>query len=81
MKSHPGAISGDADTWVWSQEGRHRVFDNPCLLADRKAKKLKSLLEGQRSAHVRSHAGGRQGKECISFIDTLVFLSAENVVN
>ncbi len=77
IKSHPGEISGDAGTWVWSHEGRRRVFDNPRLLADRKAKKLKSLLESQRSAQV----GSRQGKERIPFIDTLVFLSAENVVN
>jgi len=73
IKSHPGEISGDAGTWVWSHEGRSRVFDNPRLLADRKAKKLKSLLESQRSA--------LKGKERIPFIDTLVFLSAENVVN
>jgi hypothetical protein len=32
--------------------GHCRVFDNPRLLAERKAKKLKSLLESQRSAHV-----------------------------
>ena len=52
IKSHPGEISGDAGTWVWSHEGRRRVFDNPRLLADRKAKKLKSLLESQRSAWI-----------------------------
>ncbi|NEX20430.1 BREX system serine/threonine kinase PglW [Thiorhodococcus mannitoliphagus] len=73
IKSRPGEISGDAGSWVWSHEGRRRVFDNPRLLADRKAKKLKSLLESQRSA--------LKGKERIPFIDTLVLLSAENVVN
>ena len=60
-----------------SQEGRRRAFDAPRLLADRQAKKLKSLLESQRSAHV----GGRQGTEPIPFIATRVFRSAENVVN
>jgi hypothetical protein len=73
IKSHPGEISGDAGTWVWTHERRRRVFDNPRLLADRKAKKLRLLLESQRSA--------RTGKERIPFIDTLVFLSAEQVVN
>ncbi|MBK5938353.1 BREX system serine/threonine kinase PglW [Halochromatium roseum] len=74
IKSHPGEISGNSATWVWSHEGRRRVFDNPRLLADRKAKKLRSLLESQRSAHVGSN-------QRIPFIDTLVFLSAETVVN
>ncbi|MBK1646158.1 serine/threonine protein kinase [Thiocapsa imhoffii] len=77
IKSHPGEISGDAGTWVWTHESRRRVFDNPRLLADRKAKKLKSLLESQHSAHL----GNRQGRGRLPFIDTLVFLSAEQVVN
>lgn len=48
IKSYPGRIDGDAGTWVWtSPEGRRRTFDNPLLLAERKAKKLKSLLVGQ----------------------------------
>ena len=42
-------------------------------MADRKAKKLASLLKGQRSA--------LKAKQIIPFITTLVFLSAENVVN
>jgi hypothetical protein len=47
ITSHPGEIGGDAGTWIWTREGRRRVFDNPRLLADRKAKKLKSLLVTQ----------------------------------
>ncbi|RKT46664.1 BREX system serine/threonine kinase PglW [Thiocapsa rosea] len=77
IKSHPGEIGGDAGAWIWTHEGRRRVFDNPRLLAERKAKKLKSLLESQRSAHV----GAGQSKERMPFIETLVFLSAENVIN
>ncbi|MBK5968538.1 MULTISPECIES: BREX system serine/threonine kinase PglW [Thiorhodovibrio] len=77
IKSHPGEILGDAGTWVWHHAGRRRVFDNPRLLADRKAKKLKSLLECQRSTLV----GSKQGKARLPFVDTLVFLSAESVVN
>lgn len=70
IKSHPGEITGDAGTWVWTNDGRRKAFDNPRLLADRKTKKLASLLRSQRSA-----------RNTIPFIGTLVFLSAENVVN
>ena len=70
IKSHPGEISGDAGTWVWTNEGRRKAFDNPSLLAERKAKKLASLLQS---------AIGPEGKERIPYIGTLVFLSAENV--
>ncbi|RLJ22030.1 BREX system serine/threonine kinase PglW [bacterium endosymbiont of Escarpia laminata] len=73
IKSHPGEISGDAGTWVWINKGHRKAFDNPRLLADRKAKKLASLLKSQRSA--------LKAKERVPFISTLVFLSAENVIN
>ncbi len=74
IKSHPGEISGDAGSWVWTTpEGRRRVFDNPRLLADRKAKKLASLLKAQRSI--------QRSKHSLPFIGTLVFLSADNVIN
>ncbi|MBK1704926.1 BREX system serine/threonine kinase PglW [Halochromatium glycolicum] len=75
IKSHPGAISGDAGSWVWSFEGRRRVFDNPRLLAERKAKKLASLLRSQRAALAK------RGQARIPFITALVFLSAPEVVN
>ena len=73
IKSHPGEISGDAGTWIQTHKEHRKVFDNPRLLADRKAKKLASLLKSQRAA--------LKAKERIPFISTLVFLSAENVVN
>lgn len=48
VKSHPGRMDGDAGTWVWTTpEGKRRTFDNPLLLTERKAKKLKSLLQKQ----------------------------------
>jgi len=48
IKSHPGRMEGDAGTWVWTApDGYRRTFDNPLLLAERKAKKLKSLLTTQ----------------------------------
>lgn len=73
IKSHPGEISGDAGSWVWTHDGRRKVFDNPRVLADRKTKKLASLLKAQRAA--------RQGKATMPFITTLVFLSHEGVRN
>ena len=67
IKSHPGRIEGDAGTWTWTHNGRTRSFDNPLLLANRKAKKLKSLLK-----HQRAFAKGR-GK--MPYIEAVVFLS------
>ena len=73
IKSHPGEINGDAGTWVWTHKGRRKAFDNPRLLADRKAKKLASLLKSQRSA--------LKSKERVPFINTLIFLSDKHVIN
>ena len=75
IKSHPGEISGDAGSWLWTFQDRRRVLDNPRLLADRKAKKLASLLKTQRAALAGS------GRARIPFITSLVFLSAHDVVN
>ncbi len=47
IKSRPGRLSGDTGTWTWRHEGRVVTDDNPLLLANRKAKKLKSLLQHQ----------------------------------
>ena len=79
IKSHPGEIGGDAGSWVWTHDGRRKAFDNPRLLADRKAKKLASLLKVQRSA--RGSGASGNARTPIPFIDTLVFLSAKQVVN
>jgi serine/threonine protein kinase len=66
IKSRPGRVSGDAGTWTWTHEGRHFTEDNPLLLANRKAKKLKSLLLHQSALrHMRT-----------PFIEAAVFLSA-----
>ena len=45
IKSRPGRVSGDTSTWTWSHEGHTSTDDNPLLLANRKAKKLKALLQ------------------------------------
>lgn len=74
IKSHPGLMKGDAGTWVWEKpNGGRKVFDNPRILTDRKAKKLAKLLQVQPSA--------KRSKERVPFINALVFLSAENLVN
>jgi serine/threonine protein kinase len=44
IKSRPGRLTGDAGTWTWRGD-RTRTDDNPLLLTNRKAKKLKSMLE------------------------------------
>ena len=73
IKSHPGVIGGDAANWVWEKpQGGQKIFDNPRLLARRKAQKLASLLKLQPSFH--------RSKEAVPFIDALVFLSAENLI-
>ena len=51
IKSRPGTLTGDAHTWTWvtqgSGEDRRFTDDNPLILADRKAKRLASLLKRQ----------------------------------
>ena len=49
IKSRPGRVEGDAGTWSWRKNGRGFTDDNPLILANRKAKKLKSLLSCQKA--------------------------------
>lgn len=75
IKPHPGVIRGDAVNWVWERplpKRGQKIFDNPRLLARRKAQKLASLLKLQPSFHL--------SKETVPFIDALVLLSAEDLV-
>lgn len=68
IKSHPGQIGGDGSTWQWiTPEGARRSFDNPRLLANRKAKALKELLE-------RSKAFAKHRSE-VPYVTEVVFLS------
>jgi hypothetical protein len=66
IKSRPGHVTGDPGTWTWTREGRHFTEDNPLLLANRKAKKLKSLLLHQSTLR-HTHT---------PFIEPVIFLSA-----
>ncbi len=68
IKSRPGVLRGDAGTWTWEHEGRPFTDDNPLLGANRKAKKLKSLLEKQKAI---KNLKGR-----LPFLEVLVFCSA-----
>lgn len=68
IKSRPGRVTGDSGTWTWSHEGRDFIDDNPLLLANRKAKKLKSLL--QRQGALRKHR--------IPYVEPVIFLSSRS---
>jgi len=70
IKSHPGTVEGDAGTWDWHHEGRVRAVDNPLLLANKKAKKLATLLRRQSALQ----------KDRSPYLDALVFLSHEKAV-
>ena len=69
IKSRPGVVTGDAGTWAWHHEGRLLAMDNPLLLANRKAKRLASILRRQKACN----------KIRVPFIEPLVFLSAPHV--
>jgi len=68
IKSHPGEIAGDAGTWQWTTpEGKFRQFDNPRILANRKAKALKGLIESTRAF--------RNDRKSVPYLGECVFLS------
>ena len=70
IKSRPGIVEGDQGTWTWRGDGSVHTVDNPLLLANRKAKKLISLLRRQPAL---------QRKTGTPFLEAHVFLSHENV--
>ena len=70
IKSHPGIVEGDQGTWTWRHDGRPQTVDNPLLLANRKAKKLISLLRRQPAL---------RKKAASPFLEAHVFLSHEDV--
>jgi serine/threonine protein kinase len=71
IKSRPGVVSGDAHTWLWVTDGRERAYDNPLILANRKSKRLASLLRRQ-SAVLKA-------KVRLPFVEPLIFLSATSL--
>lgn len=70
IKSRPGLVTGDLGQWTWEQPGgKTLVIENPLILANRKAKRLKGLLQG---------ATGLKGKR-IPYIGAAVFLSHRKI--
>ncbi len=72
IKSRPGRLFGDAATWTWDSDGKLFTVDNPLILANTKAKKLRSLLGRQKVC---------KRKGSIPFIEPLVFCSAPGLQN
>jgi len=71
IKSRPGVLRGDAHSWTWVTDGRSSTQDNPVILANRKAKRLASLLRRQ-PAIVKS-------KIRLPFVQPAVFLSSTSL--
>jgi hypothetical protein len=71
IKSRPGTLAGDVHTWTWTTDGRVLTTDNPLILADRKAKRLASLLRRQ-PAIVKA-------KMRLPFVEPAVFLSSTSL--
>jgi serine/threonine protein kinase len=68
IKSRPGTVQGDPHSWIWTTDGRRYDDDNPLPLANRKAKRLASILRRQ-DAFSRSHARS-------PWVEAVIFLSA-----
>ena len=71
IKSRPGVVTGDAHTWTWAHDGKTYSYDNPLILANRKAKRLASVLRKQPSV-VKSKAR-------VPWIEPLIFLSSTSL--
>ncbi len=70
IKSRPGTVRGDALSWTWTTDGRQVTTDNPLPLANRKAKRLSSVLRRQESLSGR---GAPRGSA--PWVEPLIFLS------
>ncbi len=66
IKSWHGTIHGNQHSWYVRRQGSEQIRENPLLLANRKAKKLKSLLARQAAFK----------KLSVPFIQPAIFLSA-----
>ena len=71
IKSRPGILNGDVHTWTWTTGGHRFTYDNPLFLANRKARKLVSLLRRQKAA----------SKASIPYLEAVVFCSATDLQN
>lgn len=71
IKSRPGILNGDVHTWTWTTGGHRFTYDNPLFLANRKARKLVSILRRQKAA----------AKMAIPYLEAVVFCSATDLQN
>ncbi len=71
IKSRPGVLRGDAHSWTWTTDGRTSTYDNPLILANRKAKRLASLLRRQ-PAIIKA-------KIRLPFVEPAIFLSSTSL--
>jgi serine/threonine protein kinase len=70
IKSRPGRLFGDAGTWTWETDGHFSTVDNPLILANLKAKKLRALLQKQKVFKKKGQP---------PYIEALVFCSAPDL--
>lgn len=71
IKSRPGVLTGDAHSWTWTTDGRSSTYDNPLILANRKAKRLASLLKRQPAI--------TKAKIRLPFVEPAIFLSSSSL--
>ena len=71
IKSRPGVLTGDAHSWTWNTDGRTNTYDNPLILANRKAKRLASLLKRQPAI--------AKAKIRLPFVEPAIFLSSSSL--
>ena len=71
IKSRPGVLTGDVHSWTWSTDGRSTTVDNPLILANRKAKRLASLLKRQPAI--------TRAKIRLPFVEPAIFLSSTSL--
>jgi serine/threonine protein kinase len=71
IKSRPGVLRGDAHSWTWTTDGRTSTYDNPLILANRKAKRLAALLRRQPAI--------MKAKIRLPFVEPAIFLSSSNL--
>lgn len=71
IKSRPGVLRGDAHSWTWTTDRRSFTYDNPLILANRKAKRLASLLRRQPAI--------MKAKVRLPFVEPAIFLSSSSL--
>ena len=71
INSRPGVLRGDTHSWTWTTDGRSNTYDNPVILANRKAKRLAALLRRQPAI--------LKAKIRLPFVEPAIFLSSKSL--